>query len=259
MKAIEAYDLSFEYSRNNPVLKNLSFSIEEGSITAVLGRNGCGKTTLLDCLIGFNKPTEGKLTVFDKEITEFSPREFAERISYVPQSTEINMDYKVSEFILFGRTCHLKLGESPGKKDQELMKESAKRFNLTHLLDKDVNKVSGGERQLCYLARAVCQESEIIIMDEPTSALDFGNQAKFLRLIKGLKDEGKTIVFTTHNPNHVMELGCDVLMMKDGSISFAGNSEEVMTEKNISSLYGEDVRLSSDGTHFTIDLEFSRI
>ncbi len=236
----------------------MSLSIEKGSITAILGCNGCGKTTLLDCLIGFNKPSAGRILIFNRDISDFTPKEFAKHISYVPQSIDINLDYKVSEFILFGRTCHLGLGEFPGRKDEEIMKESAKRFNLTHLLDKDINKVSGGERQLCYLARAVCQESEIIIMDEPTSALDFGNQAKFLHLIKSLKDEGNTVVFTTHNPNHVMELGCDALMMKDGSILFAGNSKEVMTEKNVKSLYGEGVKLSSDGTYFTLNLDFPK-
>ena len=250
MKAIEADNICFGYDPDTHVLDNLSFSVEEGSINAILGSNGCGKTTLLDCLIGFNRLQNGTISVFGKDIRETSPREFAELVSYVPQNTEINMDYRVSEFILFGRTCHLKFGESPGKDDEAAMMRSAERFNITHLLDKDINKVSGGERQLCYLARAICQESRVIIMDEPTSALDFGNQAKFLRLINSLKDEGKTVLFTTHNPNHVMELGCDVLLMKDGTIMESGHSSEVMTEKNVVSLYGDDVKLSSDGTHF---------
>lgn len=255
MKAISVDDIRFGYDKNAPVINDLTFSIEEGSINAILGSNGCGKTTLLDCLIGFNKPQVGIVSVFGKNITEISHREFAEFISYVPQNTEINMDYRVSEFILFGRTCHLGFGESPGGEDNDVMKRSAERFNITHLLDKDINKVSGGERQLCYLARAICQESKIIIMDEPTSALDFGNQAKFLRLISGLKEEGKTVIFTTHNPNHVMELGCNVLMMKDGKIMAEGQSKDVMTEENVSALYGEGIKSSSDGTHFVFDLQ----
>ncbi len=254
MKSIVADGVTFGYGRNEPVLKKLSFSIEEGSVNAILGCNGCGKTTLLDCLIGYNRPQSGSITVFGKDISELGPKEFAENVSYVPQSTDINMDYRVSEFILFGRTCHLGFGESPGKKDDEIMMRSAERFNITHLLDKDINKVSGGERQLCYLARAVCQESRMIIMDEPTSALDFGNQAHFLRMISSLKDEGKTILFTTHNPNHVMELKCNVLMMKNGDIMAAGQSGDVMTEENITSLYGDGIKLSSDGVHFIFDI-----
>ena len=222
MKALVADNLSFGFTRDTPVLRDLSFSVEKGSVNAILGSNGCGKTTLLDCLIGFNRPFSGRITVFGRDITEMGPREFAECVSYVPQNTEINMDYRVSEFILFGRTCHLGFGESPGREDEEIMRRSAERFGIAHLLDKDINKVSGGERQLCYLARAVCQESNIIIMDEPTSALDFGNQAKFLRSIDVLKDEGKTVLFTTHNPNHVTALGCNVLMMKNGTIMAEG-------------------------------------
>ena len=254
MKAMSVDGIRFGYEKNAPILDNLEFTIEEGSVNAILGSNGCGKTTLLDCLIGFNKPQEGMVSVFGKDITKMSPREFAELVSYVPQNTEINMDYRVSEFILFGRTCHLGFGESPGGEDNDMMRKSAERFNIVHLLDKDINKVSGGERQLCYLARAICQESKIIIMDEPTSALDFGNQAKFLRLIFRLKEEGKTVIFTTHNPNHVMDLKCNVMMMKEGRIMVEGQSKDVMTEKNISALYGEGIKFSSDGTHFVFDI-----
>ncbi len=252
MITIEISNLSFNYVKNIPVLSNINLSIEGGTITAILGKNGCGKSTLLDCMIGYNNYKEGTILINKKGNKIFSEKQLAVEVAYIPQTTISNMDFTVEEFILFGRNCHLKFGESLSKDDFKLMYEKAELVGITNILDKSINKISGGERQLAFIARALVQESPIIIMDEPTANLDFGNQAILFSIIKRLKDEGKTIIYTTHNPNQVRELDCDVIGMRDGLIICHGKAKDVLNIDQIKKLYGDDFDVKLNGNNFTI-------
>ncbi|MBR2377108.1 MAG: ABC transporter ATP-binding protein [Clostridia bacterium] len=243
MKSIlEVKNLSFGYEKNKKVLNDVNLSIEDGSITAILGKNGCGKSTLLDCIIGYNEYDEGQVIVDNADIKGFSPKELSRKIAYISQNTTINLDYTVLEFILFGRTCHLAFGSAPKEKDYKIAKENAEKLGITHLLSKDINKISGGERQLAFIARALTQESKIIIMDEPTASLDYGNQLRLFEIIKELKEKGKTIVFTTHNPEHVKLLGCNVAIINDGEIIKKGAASKIITKEFLVEIYGEIVK-----------------
>lgn len=243
MKSIlEVKNLSFGYEKNSKVLDGVNLCIEEGSITAILGKNGCGKSTLLDCVIGYNEYNEGQVIIDKEDIKGFSPKELSKKVAYISQNTTINLDYTVLEFILFGRTCHLAFGSAPKEKDYKIAKENAEKLGITHLLSKDINKISGGERQLAFIARALTQESKIIVMDEPTASLDYGNQLRLFEIIMDLKEKGKTIVFTTHNPEHVKLLNCDVAIVNDGRIIQKGNASEIITKESLISLYGEIVK-----------------
>jgi iron complex transport system ATP-binding protein len=239
---VEIKNLSFSYEKNKAVLRELDLTIQENSIVAILGKNGCGKSTLLDCIIGCNEYKKGEILIDDKNIKDLSAKELAKKVAYISQNTIINIDYTVLEFILFGRNCHLAFGSSPNFKDYEIAKSNARKVGISHLLSKDINKLSGGERQLAFIARALTQESKIIVMDEPTASLDYGNQLRLFEIIVDLKEKGKTIVFTTHNPEHVKLLNCDVAIINDGRIYCTGKANEIVTKDMLKELYGDIVK-----------------
>lgn len=145
------------------------------------------------------------------------------------------------EFILFGRSCRLKFGASPTQSDYDVAKSNAEKCGITHLLSKNINKLSGGERQLAFIARALTQESPIIIMDEPTASLDYGNQLKLYEIIKDLQRDGKTIIFTTHNPEHVLYLNCLVAVIMNGKVSMTGKATEIINKATLKQIYGDIV------------------
>lgn len=241
MNAIEIVDLCFGYEKSKPVLDKVCFNIEQGEVVAILGKNGCGKSTLLDCIIGYNDCKAGSVKINGQDIKELSDKELAKNIAYISQKTDINLDYSVLEFILFGRNCRLKFGASPTEADYEIAKANAEKCGITHLMSKDINKLSGGERQLVFIARALTQESPIIVMDEPTSSLDYGNQLRLYEMINELKSQGKTVIFTTHNPSHVLYLNCKVAVMQAGRIVIAGEAKEVITQATLKEIYGDIV------------------
>ena len=240
-KAIEVTDLCFEYEKGKPVLDNICFNVEQGSVVAILGKNGCGKSTLLDCIIGYNDFKNGSIKVNGQEIKGLSDKELSKIIAYISQKTDINLDYSVLEFILFGRNCRLKFGASPTEPDYDIAKANAEKCGISHLLSKDINKLSGGERQLVFIARALTQESPVIIMDEPTASLDYGNQLKLYEIIKELQKDSKTIIFTTHNPEHVLYLDCLVAVIQSGKITKTGRAKEIITQTTLKEIYGDIV------------------
>ena len=232
---IKVKNLSFGYIENRLVLEDVSQEFGKGKIIALIGRNGSGKSTFLDCLLGINEYS-GEVIICNQNIKELSDKEYARLVSFIPQSVQINIDYTIRDFISFGRNPYLKIGQTPSEKDFDLVEKNAKKCGIEDLLDKDINKVSGGERQLAFIARALTQETPIIIMDEPTAALDFGNQQKLFKTMKELIKEGKTIVFTTHNPNHLVNLGCDIFAVKEKQIL----KLDELNEETIKEIYGEE-------------------
>ena len=238
---IEIEKLSFGYEKNKNVLNDVDLSVKEGAILAILGKNGCGKSTLLDCIIGYNDYKFGKILIDGINAKDLSSKELAKRIAYISQNTVINIDYTVLEFILFGRNCHLPFGVAPSEEDYVIAKQNAEKFGVLHLLSKNINKLSGGERQLAFIARALTQESKIIVMDEPTASLDYGNQIRLFKIIKDMQRDGKTVVFTIHNPEQVINLNCDVAIMKDGKVIQYGKAKECLTQELLEEIY--DIKL----------------
>ena len=247
MSIIDIKNLSFGYDKTRKVLDNLSASFGEGRIIALIGKNSSGKSTLLDCLLGTNEYS-GEILINGQNIKELSDKEYARLVSFIPQSVQINIDYSIRDFISFGRNPHLKLGLSLTNDDYSKVIENAEKCGITHLLDKDINKVSGGERQLAFIARALTQETPIIIMDEPTASLDFGNQQKLFKIMGSLVTEGKTIIFTTHNPNHLVNLKCDIFAVSDSVLK----KIDELNESTIKNIYGEE--FEKDGKAFLFKL-----
>ena len=242
-KILSIRGLSFSYKKDRPVLNNVDLEIEEGTVTGILGRNGCGKSTLFNTIIGYHDNFTGEILINGDPILSLTPSEFSRRAAYVPQSSNINIDFTVFEYILFGRNCHMRFGSSPSENDWQLVYRYADQCGITGLLKKNINSVSGGERQLACIARALVQESPLILMDEPASALDFGNHAKLLRMIKALQESGKTIIFTTHDPNDVTDLDCNAAIVSDGRILLHGRAGEIITFDLLTRIYGEEIEL----------------
>jgi len=230
---IKCEGISCRYGTATPLFEKQSFTISEYSITMLLGKNGSGKTTLLKCLTKQLHPYAGQISIEGAAIDDISPKELARLIAYVPQGLDRNVDYTVLDFIAFGRTPHFGLFDTPTKNDYEIARSFADQNGILHICEQPLNAVSGGERQLVYIARALVQDTPIIIMDEPMSALDFTNQARILKIISDLARSGKTVLLTSHNPNHALAISSNVLLIDQNRNILLGKAEELLTDERV--------------------------
>lgn len=243
MKLIEAKNISFSY-QDKPILHNVDFELYQGDVLSLVGQNGCGKTTLLKILLGIYK-SKGSVKLFSKEITKYSRKELAKLISYVPQTHQIPFDYTVFDVVLMGRLAHIGLFSNYSLNDKNIAIKCLEKVGILHLKDNIYSQISGGERQLAFIARALTQESKIIFMDEPVTGLDYGNQLKLLKFLKELCVEGYTFVKTTHYPDHALYASNKVMMLKDGKVLDVGDINTKLTTHNIKELYDVDVEIIS--------------
>lgn len=246
-RVIEVNKLNFSYG-GTPVLQDCSFSIEENTITVLLGANGAGKSTLFACLMKQLKIDHKSVMIGSVPLENMSLKELSRIMSFVPQINAVNnLDCMVRDYLVEGRTPYLNSFSIPGKKEYLISEKYASLVGISHLLSKNIQHLSGGELQLVLIARALVQETSIILMDEPMSALDLGNQAKILKLIQELQMHNKTILFSSHNPNHAFALNGNVCMIKDGSTIAFGNAASCITQENLYELYGENIILRHVG------------
>lgn len=183
--------------------------------------------------------------VSGKSINSYSFKEYAKLVSVVPQLSSIKqVDYKVRDFMVEGRTPYLSAFTVPGIKEYEFSEKIAKKMGVEKYLDKEFTELSGGQQQLVLLARTLVQDTPIILLDEPMSALDLRNQSFLLKIIRQLSVEEKTVLFSTHNPNHALLLGCDVVMLKGGTVIYHDTAERCLTKENLYHVYGDSVQLT---------------
>ena len=244
---IDVADLSVTLS-DKPILENYSLSVGQGDVLAILGANGIGKTTLLNCVAGLRKPDAGTVTN-------------AGLIGFVPQLFQATFAFSVLDIVLMGRARHVGLFGSPRRLDYEIAQKYLDQMKVGHLRDRPFNELSGGQRQLVMIAQALSSECEILILDEPCSALDYKNQSIVIDTLRALNDSmGLTIVFSTHAPQHGLEVASHVLLMKDRRRYDHGCVDDVLTAGNLSSLY--DVAIAkaafADGGKFTFAPYFER-
>jgi len=217
--------------------------LDHGEVLSILGPNGAGKSTLLNCMTGLLKPDNGSINLEGADITTLSARQVAKVISYVPQTHTPAFAYTVLHFVTMGRAPHIGILSKPRSKDIEIAKKALRTISIEHLAERHYTEVSGGERQLAIIARALAQQPKAIIFDEPTAHLDYGNQHRILRLIRSLSEQGYSIIITTHNPDHALLLGGKVAIIgKDGTL-VSGPCEEIITEERIKEVYNTELRL----------------
>ncbi len=229
--AIEFDNLGHAYKPGHWVFQNYKAKVRRGSIFALLGPNGSGKTTLLKAILGALKPTSGTIAIDG-------------RTAFVPQLFQVTFDYTVLDMVLMGRARQVGLFSQPSAQDEEAAMASLDRFGIADFARHPFHELSGGERQLVIFARALVSEAEILILDEPTSALDLKNQIVVLDWITRLSyQDGLTVLFTTHHPHHALAVADNALLMLGGSKFAYGPASEVLSEKNLHSLYGVDIKL----------------
>lgn len=241
---LTAEALDFGYPGRS-VGRGVSLQLAAGEVLALLGPNGSGKTTLFKTLLGL-LPKQGGRLLLDGIELETLPREVvAQRVSYVPQAHGTFFPYSVREVVLMGRTAHLGLFAVPSRRDRELADEAIARMGLTQLSDAAYTQISGGERQLVLIARALAQAATLMVMDEPTASLDFGNQLRVLERIRSLAGEGIGILLSTHDPDQVFLCADRVALLRDGWLLACGTPREVMSDASLRELYGVDVAVAT--------------
>lgn len=244
--SLAAHDLAFGYPGHD-VGKDATLLLDPGEVVALLGPNGGGKTTLLKTMIGLLPPRTGKVTLDDRDLRTVPVVARARAIGYVPQSVNMAFAFTVLEVVLMGRTAHAGLFARPTANDREIASAMLERLGVSRLADQPTTMISGGERQLVLLARALAQQPRYIVLDEPTASLDFGNQGKVMRRLRDLAAEGLGILFTTHDPNHAARYADRAALLGKGRILAQGPVSEILRPEALAALYGAPVEVISEG------------
>jgi iron complex transport system ATP-binding protein len=242
MDKLRAEQVAFGYSKKM-VLSNVSLTIRPGEVVSLLGPNGSGKTTLLKIMLGLYRPEKGAVYLDDRPVPSYSLRELARRMAYVPQSHRLSFAYRVLDMVLMGRTPHKSFFSSYTSEDEDIAVRVLERLSIIDLKDRCYTEISGGERQLTLVGRALAQGAETLVMDEPLNGLDYGNQIRLLEQIARLSREGYTFIQSTHFPDHALWFADRVVMMQNGAILADGKPEEVMSEDRLGSLYNAAIAI----------------
>lgn len=237
--AITAEKVLHTYGNGGRVLDGLSFSVRKAECSIIIGPNGSGKSTLMKVLAGLIRPDEGKIDILGRPLRNYSRRELAQRIAYVPQQVPADFPFLVADVVLFGRAPHLGTFGMESEADRELARQSMVFTEVAHLSGRRIDQLSGGERQRVFIARAVCQEPEIMLLDEPTAALDIAHQLRVMDLMEKLKTGKRiTIVMISHDINLAAMYADSLLLLNKGKAVAYGNPGEVLSYSTLEAAYG---------------------
>ncbi|MDO5695741.1 MAG: ABC transporter ATP-binding protein [Eubacteriales bacterium] len=240
---IEIKNLSFSYRPEGPpVLADISIRIRPG-FNFLLGENGAGKTTLMKCVTGLMKPIQGQIIVAGRDISTLKPKEMAGLVSYIPQAHVPAFNHLVTDVVLMGTTRTLRFYQTPDGRQTDRVLDILSRLGIADLAARGYGEISGGQRQLVLIARALIQDSRILIMDEPAGGLDFGNQVLLMRTLQDLAEAGYTILLSSHNPQTAAWFATHVMILNEGKVVAYGTPEEVMTERHLTAIYRHPVHI----------------
>lgn len=249
--SLDARALDFGF-RDHVVGRGLSTSLAAGEVIALLGPNGSGKSTLMRTLLGLQSRLGGAVALDGRDLADWGDAERARRLAYVPQAADSYFDFSLREMVEMGRTAHRGVFSAPGRRDREAAQAALERLGISHLAERPVTGVSGGERQLALIARALATEATFVMMDEPTANLDFGNQARVLEEIARLKQAGIGLLVSTHHPEHAFRIADRALLLSGGRLVGDGPAATTLTTESLSALYGRCVEVAvvraADGT-----------
>ncbi|MCR4963662.1 MAG: ABC transporter ATP-binding protein [Firmicutes bacterium] len=241
---VEVKSLTFSYGQGN-VLEDVSFTARPGRLLALLGPNGVGKSTLFRCILGLADHYSGDIFVEGENIRSLTSRALAQRIAYVPQYHYPSFNFSVYDMVLMGTVAWTGGFSAPKRRHLDLVDQALQKLDIDHLRHRGYTHISGGERQLVLIARALVQEAKTLVMDEPTANLDYGNQLKMMAQVKELTREGYTVIVSTHNPDHALWFADDILALSAGKVLAFGPPAQVLTSQLISALYGAEVHIAS--------------
>lgn len=234
---LEVKDLAFGFP-GRTVGREVSFSLGAGEVMCVLGPNGGGKTTLFRTLLGLLERHAGSIRIEDQPLEKLSRGEIARRTGYVPQGHAAYFAFTVREFVLMGRTAHLGAFASPAANDSLVVSRVLESLGIAALAERPVTEISGGERQLALVARALAQQPRLLVLDEPTAGLDFGNQIRVLEKISNLSEKGISILFSSHHPDHAFMCAGRALLLGEGRALEVGRPRDVIRADTLQRLYG---------------------
>ncbi|MFW5749380.1 MAG: ABC transporter ATP-binding protein [Halanaerobium sp.] len=253
---LKSNNLSFSYSEQK-VLKNINFRAERGEFISILGANGSGKTTFFQCMQGLLTPDAGKILLDGENINKLAKKEIARKIAVVPQESKHVFDYRVLDMVLMGINPWLSFVEQPGDEDYQNAETILAELEILELKNKSFNKISGGERQLVLIARALMQKSSYLFLDEPNSHLDFKNTHLILKIMRQLSSSQKTVITALHDPNLASQYSDRVIILKSGKVIAAGPVDKVMTAENLSRAY--EIEIKRESSVFSLAFQGSEL
>ena len=250
MAMIDVRNVTFGYN-GKPVFRDIHLSVVQGEVFCLLGPNGCGKTTLLDCILGLLTPQKGKIMVQGENLSSCASSHIPKSMAYVPQNHESTFPYSATDMVLMGRAAHIPFFSTPRPEDLRIARQSLDRVGMADMAERPYTLLSGGERQLVIIARALAQKTPVIIMDEPTAHLDFRHEFIVLETIMNLvRSQNLAVIMATHFPNHAFyfesrEIPTRVALLHKGNFLAIGRPREVLTSDTIRTVYGIDSNIVS--------------
>ena len=236
--AITTSNLSHSFGKRN-VLRNLSFSIEKGDFFIIIGPNGSGKTTLMKLMAGILRPQKGQIEILGLPNRSYTPKALARAVAFVPQRLPVDLPFTAGEAVLLGRAPYQGALGIERDRDLEIANQAMQFTEVDHLNRLNISQLSGGELQRVFIARAICQEPEIMLLDEPTASLDLAHQVKVMDLMEKLKREkGITVIMVSHDVNLAAMYGNQVLLLKEGEIASSGFPSDVLSFEKLEETYG---------------------
>jgi iron complex transport system ATP-binding protein len=237
---LAACGLGFGYGRKI-IGRDVDLGVEPGEVLCLIGPNGSGKTTLFKTMLGLLPAQAGEVRLDGAPIGLFSRAEIARRLAYVPQAHAAHFPFRLLDMVVMGRTAHLGLFAAPSPHDRRMALDALHVLGIAELAESAFTRISGGQRQLALLARALAQDAPAIVMDEPTANLDFGNQVVVLRQVKRLAARGLGVVFSTHDPDHAFSVAHRVAVLAGGRLIALGPPAEVLTPARLGAVFGVSV------------------
>ena len=238
---LEVENAAFSYNRNKAVFQHISFTVAQGEILSILGRNGIGKSTLIKCILNLMPLQKGCVRLSGRDTTGLKLMDMASMVGYVPQMGQVAFPFSVFEFVLMGRAPYISMFKTPDRADARMTAQTLEKVGISHLAEQSIADISGGERQMVMIARAINQSPRLLILDEPTSHLDVANQIKVLSIIEMLSNEGISVIMTTHFPDHGFLLSQQIAVMQHGKFIAIGKAEKVITPRILFEAYGVDI------------------
>ncbi|CEO29604.1 ABC transporter ATP-binding protein [Paraclostridium sordellii] len=246
MNCISTKNLNISYG-NLDIVKDLNLEIPKGKITTIIGSNGCGKSTILKTIARIIKPKSGDIYVNDKNIKEQNPRDLAKMMAVLPQSPQAPSGLTVEELIAYGRFPHQKGFGKLKREDKDIVTWALKSTGIEEFRERSIQDLSGGQRQRAWIAMALAQQTDILILDEPTTYLDLAHQLEVLKLLEELnKKQGTTIVMVIHELNNAARFADHMIGVKKGKVVCKGSAYEVMTKENLKELFNIDAEIVND-------------
>lgn len=257
MASLSVHNLSITVNKNE-ILKNISISFREGKRTAIIGPNGCGKSTLLRAVSGLSRDYTGEVLLDGAEMKKLPRRAIAEKLAILPQGVSAPADLTVKDLVAYGRFPYRSLFKSAAKEDAEIVAQAMEKMRVSHLQSRLVATLSGGERQRAWIAMALAQQPQILLLDEPTTYLDIAHQLEIMQIITELNaQENMTVIMVIHDINHARLYADDVVIIKNKGVFAGGCPAEIITPPNLAEVFGVEAAVYKNGAQDEVIFPFA--